>query len=184
IGGYAGRVLQKVGVVPQQTPGAELYAALEKGAIDAAAWVAPYDDEKLGLQKVAPYYYYPGWWEGGATMHNFINLEKWNALSPAYKSIVRTCSDKAHAWMQAKYDAGNAAALRRLLAAGAKLAPFPPEVMEVCLAAALDLYREIAQVNADFKKAWESTLAFRNDQYLWWQTAEFTYDGFLIRNRT
>jgi TRAP-type mannitol/chloroaromatic compound transport system substrate-binding protein len=184
IGGYAGRVLQKVGVVPQQTPGNELYAALEKGAIDAAAWVSPYDDEKLGLQKVAPYYYYPGWWEGGAMMHNFINLAKWNELSPTYQSILRTCSEKAHGWMQAKYDAGNAAALKRLIAGGAKLQPFPPDVMEVCLEAALDLYREVGKVNADFKKAWDATLAFRNDAYLWWQTAEFTYDGFLIRNRT
>src|ERR1700723_287471 len=120
IGGYAGRVLQKLGAVPQQLAGGDIYPALEKGSIDAAEWVGPYDDEKLGLVKVAPYYYYPGWWEGGAMIHNFINLDKWNALAPAYQSIVRTCSEKANAWMLAKYDAENPAALRRLLAAGAK----------------------------------------------------------------
>ena len=149
IGGYAGRVLQK-----------------------------------LGFQKVAPYYYYPGWWEGGAMLHNFINIERWNALTPTYKSVVRTCSDMASMWMQAKYDAANPAALKRLVGAGAKLQPFSPAVMDACLKAALELYHEVAATNPDFKKGFDSTLAFRNDQYLWWQVAEYTYDGFLIRNRT
>ncbi|HEY1544618.1 MAG TPA: ABC transporter substrate-binding protein [Xanthobacteraceae bacterium] len=184
IGGYAGRVMEKLGVVPQQTAGSDIAAGLEKGTIDAAAWVGPYDDEKLGLVKVAPYYYYPGWWDGGATIHNFINLDKWNALTPAYQSIVRSCSEKANAWMQAKYDAENPAALRRLLAAGAKLAPFSPAIMEASLTAALDLYHEVSATNADFKKVFDAMFAFRGEQYLWWQVAEFTYDGFLIRNRT
>jgi TRAP-type mannitol/chloroaromatic compound transport system substrate-binding protein len=184
IGGYAGRVLQKLGCVPQQIAGADIYAALQRGATDAAAWVGPYDDEKLGLQKVAPYYHYPAWWEGGAMFHNFINLAKWNALTPTYQSIVHSACDRANAWMLAKYDAGNPAALKRLVAAGAKLVPFPAAVMESCLTAALDLYREVAAGNADFNKMWEATLAFRNDQYLWWQVAEYTNDTFLIRNRT
>lgn len=184
IGGYAGLVLEKLGCVPQQIAGGDLFAALEKGTLDAAAWVGPYDDEKLGLQKVAPYYYYPGWWEGGATMHNFINLEKWNALPPAYQSVVRTASQMANAWMQAKYDAANPAALKRLLAAGAKLQPFPPVVMDACLKTAFGVYREIAAANANFRKLFDSMMAFRNDQYLWWQVAEYSYDSFLIRNRT
>jgi len=184
IGGYAGRVLQKLGCVPQQIAGGDIYPALEKGTIDAAEWVGPYDDEKLGFQKVAQFYYYPGWWEGGAMLHNFINIEKWNALTPTYKSVVRTCSEMANGWMQAKYDAANPAALKRLVAAGAKLQPFKPAVMDACLKASLELYNEVSATNPDFKKAWESTLAFRNDQYLWWQVAEYSYDSFLIRNRT
>jgi TRAP-type mannitol/chloroaromatic compound transport system substrate-binding protein len=184
IGGYAGRVLQKLGVVAQQIAGGDIYPALEKGTLDCAEWVGPYDDEKLGFYKVAPYYYYPGWWEGGAMLHNFINLEKWNALPPTYKSVVRTCSEMANTWMQSKYDAVNPAALKRLVAAGAKLQPFSPAVMEACLKAALELYREVGDTNPDFKKAYESMMAFRNDQYLWWQVAEYTYDSFIIRNRT
>ena len=74
--------------MPQQIAGGDIYPALEKGTIDAAEWVGPYDDEKLGFYKVAPYYYYPGWWEGGAMLHHFINLEKWNALPTNYKAIV------------------------------------------------------------------------------------------------
>ena len=88
IGGFAGTVMQKLGVVPQQIPGGEVYSSLEKGTIDAAEWVGPYDDEKLGFAKIAPYYYYPGWWEGGAMLHHFFNLDKWNALPAAYKSIL------------------------------------------------------------------------------------------------
>jgi TRAP-type mannitol/chloroaromatic compound transport system substrate-binding protein len=184
IGGYAGRVLQKLGCVPQQIAGGDIYPSLEKGTIDAAEWVGPYDDERLGLQKIAPYYYYPGWWEGGAMIHNFINIDKWNALPATYKSVIRTCSEMANTWMQSKYDAVNPAALKRLVAAGAKLQPFSPAVMEGCLKAALDLYHEVSATNPDFKKVYESMMAFRNDQYLWWQVAEYTYDSYLIRNRT
>ncbi len=184
MGGYAGRVLQKLGSVPQQLAGGDIYPALEKGAIDAAEWVGPYDDEKLGFVRVAPYYYYPGWWEGAAMLHNFINLEKWNALTPAYQAVVRTCSEMANTWMQAKYDAEKPAALKRLVAAGAKLQPFSPSIMEASLKASLDLYHEVSATNADFKKMFEAMFAFRGDQYLWWQVAEYTNDTFLIRNRT
>ncbi|MGP0094079.1 MAG: TRAP transporter substrate-binding protein [Xanthobacteraceae bacterium] len=184
IGGYAGEVLARVGVVPQQLAGGDIYPALERGTLDACEWVGPYDDEKLGLNKVAQFYHYPGWWEGGAVLHNFINLEKWNGLSPTYQSIIRSASSRANEWMLAKYDASNPAALKRLISAGAQLRPFPPAVMDVCLKASLDLYQEISANNAAFKKAWESTLAFRNDEYLWWRVAEYTYDNYLIRNAT
>src|SRR6188508_1063306 len=107
IGGFPGRVLQKLGGVPQQIAGGDIYPALEKGTLDACEWVGPYDDEKLGFQKVAQFYYYPGWWEGGPMIHNFINVDKWNALPPAYKSLVRTASSMANEWMQARYDAQN-----------------------------------------------------------------------------
>jgi TRAP-type mannitol/chloroaromatic compound transport system substrate-binding protein len=183
IGGFAGTVLTKLNVVPQQIGGSDIYQALERGAIDAAEWVGPYDDEKLGFHKVAQYYYYPGWWEGAAMLHNFINLEKWNSLTPAYQSIVRSASALANVWMQARYDAYNPAALRKLLNEGVKLRPFPGPVMEACLKAALEVYAEVSAKNADFKKVWETMLAFRNDQYLWWRVAEYTYDDFMIRNR-
>jgi TRAP-type mannitol/chloroaromatic compound transport system substrate-binding protein len=184
IGGIAGRVLQKLGCVPQQIAGGDIYAALEKGTIDAAEWVGPYDDEKLGFQKVAPYYYYPGWWEGSAMLHNFINLDKWNALTPAYKAVIRNASEMANTWMQAKYDAVNPPALRRLIASGAKLTPFPTPVLEACLNASLELYHEISGTNPEFKKMYEAMTAFRGDQYLWWQVAEYSNDTFMIRNRT
>ena len=183
MGGFAGRVLGKLGVIGQQIPAGEIYSALERGTIDAAEWVGPHDDEKLGLFRVARFYYYPGWWEGAAQIHNFINLDKWNELTPQYKAIVRTASEAANGWMVSKYDALNPAALKRLLSAGAQLRPFPAPVMEACLKAANEVYTEIAETNAEFKKVWDNMVAFRNDQYLWWQVAEYNFDTFMIRNR-
>src|SRR6188474_2272483 len=125
IGGFAGRVMSKLGLVPQQIAGGDIYPSLEKGTLDAAEWVGPYDDEKLGFQKVAQYYYYPGWWEGGAMLHNFINIAKWNSLPKNYQAIVHQASHVANTTMMAKYDASNPAALKRLIAGGAQLRAFP-----------------------------------------------------------
>ncbi len=184
IGGYAGLTMAKLGVVPQQIAGGDIYPALEKGTLDAVEWVGPYDDEKLGFYKVAQHYYYPGWWEGGAMLHNFINVEKWNSLTPTYKSIMRTASDMASTWMQSKYDAVNPAALKRLVAAGTKLHPFSPEIMDACYKAANEVYTETSAKNPDFKKVYDSMVAFRGDQYLWWQVAEYSFDTYQIRART
>jgi TRAP-type mannitol/chloroaromatic compound transport system substrate-binding protein len=185
IGGFAGTVIAKVGVVPQQIPGSDIYTALERGTIDAAEWVGPYDDARLGFQKVAPYYYYPGWWEGGPMIHNFVNLDKWNSLNPAYRSLVRTASSLANEWMVAKYDAVNPPALKKMLAEGVvQFRQFPAPVMDASLKAAFEVYAEVSARNADFKKVWDSLLAFRNDAYLWWRVAEYSYDDYLIRNRT
>jgi TRAP-type mannitol/chloroaromatic compound transport system substrate-binding protein len=185
IGGFAGTVMAKLGVVPQQIPGGEVYSSLEKGTIDAAEWVGPYDDEKLGFAKIAPYYYYPGWWEGGAMLHHFFNLDKWNALPANYKAIVTTASAWSNQWMLSKYDALNPVALKSLLGGGqARLQAFSPSIMEASLKASLEVYNEVSAKNAEFKKVWEHMLAFRNDQYLWWRVAEYTYDDFMIRNRT
>jgi TRAP-type mannitol/chloroaromatic compound transport system substrate-binding protein len=184
IGGWAGKTLQKLGVVPQQIAGGDIYPALEKGTIDAAEWVGPYDDEKLGFHKVAPYYYYPGWWEGGTANHFLINLEKWNDLPKSYQAIISSAAGLANVEETARYDARNPAALKRLVAAGTQLRPFPQPVMEACLKAANEVNAETSATNADYKTVWDSLLAFRNDEYLWWQVAEFSYDSFMIRTRT
>ncbi len=153
IGGIAGQVLQKVGVVPQQLAGGDIYPALEKGTIDAAEWVGPYDDEKLGFQKVAKYYYYPGFWEGGPTVHAFCNLEKWNSLPKNYQAIITNATANANTWMAARYDMQNPAALKRLVAGGTQLRPFTNEVLEACLKATNELWTEISAKNPDFKKS-------------------------------
>ena len=183
IGGFAGKVLTKLGVVPQQLAGGDIYPALEKGTIDGAEWVGPYDDEKLGFFKIAPYYYYPGWWEGGTTLHNFINIDKWNSLTPAYKSIVRSCSALANEWMMAKYDISNPAALKRLVAGGAQLRPFSPAILDASYKATIEVCGEMSNKYPDFKKVYDNMIAFRGDQYLWWQVAEYTNDSFMIRAR-
>ncbi|RJF70218.1 TRAP transporter substrate-binding protein [Rhodopseudomonas palustris] len=184
IGGIAGQVLQKVGVVPQQIAGGDIYPALEKGTIDAAEWVGPYDDEKLGFQKVAKYYYYPGFWEGGPTVHAFANLDKFNALPKNYQSILANAAEATNTWMAARYDMQNPTALKRLVASGTQLRPFSNEILDACLKATNELWGEISAKNADFKKAIDAMQAYRSDQYLWWQVAEYTYDSFMIRSRT
>ena len=184
IGGIAGQVLQKVGVVPQQLAGGDIYPSLEKGTIDSAEWVGPYDDEKLGFQKVAKYYYYPGFWEGGPTVHAFTNLDKWNSLPKNYQTILQNAMTNANTWMAARYDMVNPAALKRLVAGGTQLRPFTNEVLDACLKATNELWGEISPKNADFKKTIDAMQAYRSDEYLWWQVAEYTFDSFMIRSRT
>jgi TRAP-type mannitol/chloroaromatic compound transport system substrate-binding protein len=183
IGGFGGQVLSKLGVVPQQIPGGDIYPALEKGTIDAAEWVGPYDDEKLGFNKVAKYYYYPGWWEGGTQASTYINMQQWEGLSAEYKAIVSSACAQAHMWMMGKYDAENPAALRRLIAAGTQLRPFSREIMLASLKATNDVCDEVADKNAKFKKVYESWRKFRDDQVQWFRVAENTYDAFIGANR-
>ncbi len=181
IGGFAGQVMTKMGVVPQQIAGGDIYPALEKGTLDACEWVGPYDDEKLGFNKVAPYYYYPGWWEGSATLHLFTNLEKWNSLPKSYQAIVRDAAAMANNWMVAKYDADNPPALRKLLAGGTKLLPFPQSVLEASFNAANEVYAETNAKSPHFKKIFDAWKPFRNEEVLWFRVAENTFDNFMAR---
>ena len=182
IGGLGGQVLAKLGVVPQQIAPGDVYPALERGTIDAAEFVGPYDDEKLGLGKVAPYYYYPGWWEGGAMLHLCINQAKWESLPPHYQAIVRQACEAANNWMLAKYDAVNSQALGRLIASGIKLRAFPLETIDAAYKAATEFYAEASAKNALFKKGYDSMVAFRKENYTWWQVGEYSYDSYIIRS--
>ena len=184
IAGLAGQVLQKLGVVPQQLAGGDIYAALEKGTVDAAEWVGPYDDEKLGFQKVAQYYYYPGWWEGGTTQHYMINTTKWAELPKSYQAILAAAAGYANVEETARYDARNPQAIKRLLANGALLRPFTLPILEACYKTSQEVYADISSKNAEFKKVYDNLVAFRTDEYLWWQVAEYSYDTFMIRMRS
>ena len=180
IGGMGGKIIEKIGVVPQQIAGGDIYPALEKGTIDASEWVGPYDDEKLGFYKVAQYYYYPGWWEGGPTLHMLFNLDKWNELPPVYKSIAEAAAAMANVKMMADYDWKNPEALKKLAGQGAQLRPFGQEIMEACFNAAEETYAEIKAVNPTFAKTFDAMAAFRKDSYLWMQLSEYNYDTFMM----
>jgi TRAP-type mannitol/chloroaromatic compound transport system substrate-binding protein len=184
IGGMGGSVLAKLGVVPTQIAPGDVYPALERGTIDAAEFVGPYDDEKLGFVKVAPYYYYPGWWEGGAMLHLVINQEQWNKLPKHYQAIVQNACEAANNWMLAKYDFVNPGGLRKLIAQGAQLKAFPQPIMEASLKAAEEYYAETSAKSEAFKKGYESMVAFRGENLLWWQVAELSYDAFMNRLRS
>ena len=157
--GLGGLVLEKLGVVPQRIRAGDIYPALERGTLDAAEFLGPYDDEKLGFYRVAPYYYYPAFWEGGPSLHFFINLQKWNELPADYQAVLTTAASYANVDMLARYDALNAGALRTLVAGGAQLKPFPQDVMEAGLAAANEIHDQLAAENADFKTIYDSQRA-------------------------
>jgi TRAP-type mannitol/chloroaromatic compound transport system substrate-binding protein len=184
IGGFAGKIMQRVGVVPQQIAGGDIYPALEKGTLDAAEWVGPYDDEKLGFVRVAKFYHYPGWWEPSSCLMAMYNIDKFNSLPPLYKEALTSATLEANNWVATKYDAVNAAALKRLAGQGAVLTPFSQEVMDGCHKAALDLYAELNQKNAAFKKIYDHYKAFQDDGYFWHQVADYTMDAYSIRYRT
>ncbi len=181
IGGIGGQVLAKLGVVPQQIAAGDIYPALERGTLDAIEFVGPYDDEKLGFNKVAKYYYYPGFWEGGAMLHLVINNQAWEKLPKVYQAILRNASEAANNWMLAKYDAVNAPALKRLVASGTELRGFPLPVLDAAAKAADELYAELSAKSPLFKKGYESMAAFRQEQYTWWQIAEYAFDSYQIR---
>ena len=180
IGGFAGAVLAKLGVIPQQIAGGDIYAALEKGTIDAAEWVGPYDDEMLGFNKVAKYYYYPGWWEGGAMLTAQVNKEKWDALPKHYQAIMKAAAAQATQHCTGKYDIVNPLAVKRLVGAGVQLRPFSEPILDACYKAANEVYAEISAKNEDFKKVWEHIKAFRAESYLWLQLPDNTYDTYMM----
>ena len=186
-GGLAGRVLQKLGAVPAATPRSEIVSALESGALDAVTWVGPYDDAKIAegnrLQKVAPYYYYPGWWRGGSMVHVVCNKAKFEALPPPFQAALRTAALATGESVLAGYDAGNPAALKQLVLGGAELRAFPQDLLDAAFKAATDVEAEISAADPRFKTMLDAALAFRADQYLWWQVSEYTFDNFMIRQR-
>ncbi len=179
IGGFAGKVLERLGGVPQNIPGGEIYQALEKGTIDAAEWIGPYDDQKLGFNKVAPFYYYPGWWEGGLQLDLYVNNKAYDALNAEQKAIVEAASAFAHVETQAKYDVKNPPALKQLVGAGAKLRPFPADVMNEAFKQAMGLYEELSAKNENWKKVYADYAKFRSDQNLWFRFTEATFDRFM-----
>jgi TRAP-type mannitol/chloroaromatic compound transport system substrate-binding protein len=181
LGGFAGKIMQRVGVVPQQIAGGDIYPALERGTIDGAEWVGPYDDEKLGFYKVAKFYHYPGWWEPSSCLMFVCNVEKWNSLPALYKEALTSACLEVNNWIATKYDASNIAALKRVVAQGAVLQPFSAEVMDGCYKAAQELYAEINAKNPTFKKVYDSYTAFMADGYLWHQVADYTMDSYMIR---
>jgi len=179
IGGFGGKIIERLGAVPQNIPGGEIYQSLEKGTIDAAEWIGPYDDLKLGFYKVAPYYLYPGWWEGGPELDFFVNKAAYNGLSPEYKAIVAAATAVAHTNMQAKYDAKNPDALKQLVANKTKLVPWPKAVMDAAFKEAMAIYDELSSSNPAWKKVYADYSGFRKDANQWFRFTEARFDSYM-----
>ena len=181
IAGLAGKVMERLGAVPQQLAGGDIYPALEKGTIDAVEWVGPYDDEKLGFYKIAPYYYYPGWWEAGASFSLYVNIKEYEKLPKEYQAALECASYEAHVVMQAEYDFKNPTALGRLLKNGVKLRNYSPDIMDAAYKATMEQMNEEASKNAKFAKIYEPWKRFRSDQNQWASIAESTIQNYLIK---
>ncbi len=186
VGGLAGMVLSKLGVIAVQLPAGDLYPAIEKGVIDAVEFVGPLDDEKLGLYKVAKYYYYPGWWEGSATLGLFLNRKAFAALPAAYQVALRTACAEANQWLTVRYDNENPKALKRLVASGTQLRSFPRDVTQAAFRAANALYAELSEQSPAFRKIYEPWSRFRTEQFIWAQFCDLPFDNLmssLLRQR-
>ena len=183
IGGFAGLTMQKLGVVPTQLAAPDIYPALEKGTIDSAEWVGPYDDEKLGFNKVAKFYYYPGFWEGGPMVHALVNEKKWAELPKHFQAAFETACNETTVWMGAKYDAVNPPALRRLVAAGTQLRPFPRAVLEAAEKASYEIYEEMNSKSPHWKRIYPEWKKFRDEQFLWFRVAEQAYDNYTFNSK-
>jgi TRAP-type mannitol/chloroaromatic compound transport system substrate-binding protein len=181
ISGLGGTIMAKLGAVPQQVGGGDIYPALERGTIDAAEFNGPYDDEKLGLYKVAPYYYYPGWWDGTSMQHFLINAKQWEKLPKHYQAALTSAAALANIDCLARYDVLNPPALRSVIAKGAKLRPFSAEIVNAANHAAIELYEELSASNVEFKKFYESMRKFQTDSNSWYQVSEYSYDSILLR---
>ncbi len=177
--GFAGEVLSRMGVIPQQVPPGDIYPSLEKGALDAVEFVGPVDDEKLGFQKVAKYYYYPGWWEGSAQVSLYVNDKAHAELPKAYQKALEVAARAAGNKLVEDYDAHNPEALRRLIASGAVLKSFPRDVMDASFKAANEVYKEFNEKDPGFKKIYDNYMAFRDNVVPWFRVNEAAYDNYL-----
>ncbi|RIH86058.1 TRAP transporter substrate-binding protein [Calidithermus roseus] len=178
IPGIGGQVWSRLGVVPQAIAGGEIYPALERGTVDSAEWVGPYDDEKLGFYKVAKFYYYPGWWEPGPGLSFIVNVNEWKKLPKDYQLAFEAAAAEANVHMMAKYDAQNPPALQRLLKNGVKLRKFSNEILKAAQKAAFEIYEEEAAKNASFKKIYTPWKKFRDESYRVMAVHELGYEQF------
>lgn len=182
IPGLGGEVMDRLGVGVEQIAGGEVYPALERGAIDAAEWVGPYDDEKLGFYKVARFYYYPGWWEPGPALTFYINQDEWNKLPKMYQEAISTASTAASSAMQSSYDAKNPPAFARLLEQGVQVRPFPSDLMEAAERHSFEIMETEAAADASYNKVFTAFKTFREQSYRWFSTAENTYATYAFRD--
>jgi TRAP-type mannitol/chloroaromatic compound transport system substrate-binding protein len=181
--GLAGELFNRLGAAPQRMTAAESVSALEKGTLDGAESMSPVEDEKLGFAKAAVFIHYPGWWSGTTPTLLWLSLPKWRELPKSYQAILSAGAAQVNQVVTARFDGRNPAALRRLVGAGAQLRPWKEDVIEAGYKAAGELYADLSGRNPDFKRLWDSMRAFRGEEYLWFQVAEYTFDNFMIRAR-
>jgi len=180
IPGLGGQIMARLGVNVQVLGAGEIFQALQTGAVDAAEWVGPYDDQKLGLNTVAQYYYRPGWWEPGSSLEVNINLDEWNKLPELYQVAIQAAAAQANIVMLSRYEAANDAALAELVASGTQLREYSAEIMNAAYAEWQNLAAEFSAQDADFKTIYEQWNAFRSSIYGWNKANEFAFTSFVF----
>lgn len=175
IPGLGGEVMKQLGVDVQVLAGNEIFEALEAGKIEAAEWVGPYEDERLGLNRIAPFYYYPGWWEPGTTYEVQVNRTAWDQLPMDYQEVLRTAIAESNLQMLAQYDAANGEALRRLLLKGTTLNPYSQDILDAAYRAAFELYDDMAAQDSTFSTLFDQWNRFRSQVYQWNHVNELSF---------
>ncbi len=176
IPGLGGEVMARVGATPVNLPGAELFTALQSGAIDASEWVGPYNDLAFGLHRVAKYCYYPGWQEPGPTLECMVNKSAFEALPDDLKAVVEACCSAVNDRMLAEYTARNQQALEQLLNEHkVDFRPLPPAVLDALRQASLAVMDEIAARDPFARRVWDSYRAFQAQAAAWHRVSEVAY---------
>ncbi|PTX05669.1 ABC transporter substrate-binding protein [Achromobacter mucicolens] len=179
VDGLAGEVLSRLGVAPQQVDLATLTQAFEKDGLQAVAGAGAYEDAKLGLNKVAKYYYAPGWWAGGEQLSLYINDEAWNQLPKHYQAVVQAAALAAHTAATARYDALNPQALAQLTANGAQVRAFPRSIMDAAFEASQQVYKDLSAKDPRFKALHDSYMGFRDSEMPWFRLTEGAFGQYL-----
>lgn len=162
--GLGGEVLERAGGTPVTLPGAELFTALQTGAIDATEWVGPYNDLAFGLYKAAKYYYYPGWHEPGSMLEFTVNKQAFDALPKDLQVIVRTASRAVNQDMLDEYTARNNHALKELVGKHkVQLRPYPKDVLLKLRDLSDEVLLEVSQKDEMTKKVYESFKEYRDN---------------------
>ena len=177
-------MLAKLGVVPQQIAAGDVYPALERGTIDAAEFVGPYDDEKLGLLQGGEILLRAR--AGGRAARCSTSLVNQEQMGRAAEELsgdhaMQAC-EAANNWMLAKYDAVNAQALRRMVGSGTELRLFPQAIMEASLKAANELYGELSEKSPDFKRAYEFDGRLPRRRAALVAGQRIPYDAFMVQD--
>lgn len=180
IPGLGGKVLKKVGGNPVLMAGGEIYTALERGVIDATEWVAPFHDMRLGLNRAARFYYYPGWHEPGTVFELIINQSKWKTLPSDLKKMVEITAAATSEWIYTQMEFNNQKALLELeTKENIKIVKFPDNVLHKLRLLSKETLDEVAMDNEKFKQVYDAYEKFRRDNQKWDKISERVYQDSL-----
>ncbi|MBK1658851.1 ABC transporter substrate-binding protein [Paracraurococcus ruber] len=179
IAGLGGAVVTRLGAVAQQLAPGDIYPSLERGVIDGAEYIGPYDDEKLGFHRIAKYYYYPGWQEYAPSVDMMVNAKLWDALPAHYRAAMEAAGTETWHWVMARYDVLNPPALRRLIGSGTLLRAYPRDVLAATYRATQEVYAELGEKDGRFRRVWEHWDRHRLEQVQWFRVAEDSLANFI-----